>query len=537
MKERLTITSAHPIMRDHVVLGEHVLSGLAYIDILYQVFRKHGHDYRAMELRGLSIYRPLIATSGRDVLLDLRIEEKSTGIWHVAFEENRESADGQGPTLITYATVEMHRVNTLTFNDERIDLSKISDAANEHSIDVSGIYAGERRRGLVHGDFMKVSGTAYAAKEAVYLNCTLSQEVLKDAESSMFHPALLDGAAVCGGAALGSLNAESQQRLRLPMHYKVFRASSLINTRVVTRVRRDTARQINALSCFTLEFFDVDGRKIGELVDLVGKTVEDTAPFAAASKGLASVASESLSPAQGGLAVLPYSERRAAIAVPELQELLREIIAKHIRVPIEEIDSAFSFYDVGIDSVGILGIVKEIGSAIGTTLSPTLLFEYTTIAELADHLVEFNGVDGSAPSFPRADESREPVREEAPSAGPTRALPGADFGSPSHAQADGIGDGSAGTVLGLEKLLREIVAKYVQAPIAEVDSSFSFYDLGLNSPDLLRMVNEIRLATRSTLPPTLLFEYTTIAELAVHLLESAGTGEDVSARAGERTDA
>lgn len=46
------------------------------------------------------------------------------------------------------------------------------------------------------------------------------------------------------------------------------------------------------------------------------------------------------------------------------------------------------YYELGLDSPSLLEMVQAIGSQIGEELSPTLLFEYTTIAELSAYLAE-----------------------------------------------------------------------------------------------------------------------------------------------------
>src|SRR6185369_15873673 len=46
------------------------------------------------------------------------------------------------------------------------------------------------------------------------------------------------------------------------------------------------------------------------------------------------------------------------------------------------------FYDLGLDSVGLLRLGEELESVAGAPLYPTLLFEHGDIDSLARHLVE-----------------------------------------------------------------------------------------------------------------------------------------------------
>lgn len=371
MRERFTISSDHPVMRDHLVLGKPVLSGLGYIDLIYQVFHKHGHSHRGLELRDLVIYRPLVATAERSVRLNVQIVPGEDENWRVEAVE-----DTEDDKAAIYATARMRRGDQPAFEPERLDLRQLRLGS---ALDLEEIYAARRQDGLVHGDFMKVRGSAYADLNAVYVDCGLSPEAALGAEQAMFHPALLDGAAVCGGSVLGMDEARSGPgALVLPLHYRTFRAARRLNGPLTARIKRDSARRKNDLSYFTLEFFDPDGVKIAELDDLGGKVVRDNAAFAQPSAQPTSIRR-------------PEPARRAAKRTPAkapsaLEARLASVIAGHLGRPIDTIDPHLKFFDLGIDSKGLLALVQQIGDAVGRTLAPTLLFEYATIAELAEHL-------------------------------------------------------------------------------------------------------------------------------------------------------
>lgn len=49
--EQLIISINNPIMSNHKVYGQALLPGLAYIDLIYQVFQEHGYAYQELELK------------------------------------------------------------------------------------------------------------------------------------------------------------------------------------------------------------------------------------------------------------------------------------------------------------------------------------------------------------------------------------------------------------------------------------------------------------------------------------------------------
>lgn len=56
----LRLTAEHPIMKNHLVHGESVMPGLAYIDMLYQLAKQSlDLSFRSICLKRVTIYHPL----------------------------------------------------------------------------------------------------------------------------------------------------------------------------------------------------------------------------------------------------------------------------------------------------------------------------------------------------------------------------------------------------------------------------------------------------------------------------------------------
>ncbi|MGW4453969.1 SDR family NAD(P)-dependent oxidoreductase [Streptomyces sp. NPDC004599] len=113
-------------------------------------------------------------------------------------------------------------------------------------------------------------------------------------------------------------------------------------------------------------------------------------------------------------------------------------------------------------------------------LSPTVMFEYRTIAELAQWL-----------------ETQVPAG--APAAAPAPAVPSAV---------------SRGGGAGVVEVVRGAVAARLGVAADGVDVGSGYYELGLASADLLSLVAELEERLSVELSPTVMFEYRTIAELA-----------------------
>lgn len=74
--------------------------------------------------------------------------------------------------------------------------------------------------------------------------------------------------------------------------------------------------------------------------------------------------------------------------VGDLERWLTQQVATYLNRRPEEIDQRTSFADHGLDSVYALTFCADIEDHLGITVSDTVLWDYTTIRELADHLAE-----------------------------------------------------------------------------------------------------------------------------------------------------
>lgn len=74
-----------------------------------------------------------------------------------------------------------------------------------------------------------------------------------------------------------------------------------------------------------------------------------------------------------------------------LRRWLTERLSHHAKVPADEIDTARSFEDYGLDSRTALQVAGELEKLIERRLSPALLYEQQNIDTLAAWLVQHTG--------------------------------------------------------------------------------------------------------------------------------------------------
>lgn len=363
------IYAAYPFLRDHAAHGEKLLPGLAYLDLLYQFFRDRGVSSAELELSNLTIHHPMTARPDRSIRLEIQCEETQDGnTWHLRVEGWELLDDGSPGTRTLYVTVDMRRCAPVVF-EEVINLDALHSTSE--AVPLRDAYAHFHEKDLMHTGPMKAEGMIYSADEARTIELFLPQAAQFGAAAFLFHPTLMDGAAVGAGSLFADLLA-GEDRLFLPLFFGKFRASQSINERCIARVRTGSLRRKNELLYSDMEFFDGTGCKIAELKDFAYKLVRQSS-LIQTGESMGTVAASTL-----------VNDSEQGVAA----RLLQAVIASKLKRPAAEVDLRLGYYELGLESAMLLDVMMSLGKKLSLSLSPTLLFEYATPAELADHLEE-----------------------------------------------------------------------------------------------------------------------------------------------------
>ena len=87
--------------------------------------------------------------------------------------------------------------------------------------------------------------------------------------------------------------------------------------------------------------------------------------------------------------VVPVNQTaNEGITFNQISAWLMEHIATQLKLPVDRIDPRQPFVDYGLDSVQAVNLTAELENWLGRSLTPTLIWDYPTIADLADYLAE-----------------------------------------------------------------------------------------------------------------------------------------------------
>ena len=389
ISDQFLLNANNPVIGNHKVYGRELLPGLAYLDLIFQLFRAHHYSYAELELRNLTIYNPLTVGQDQDVMLGIRCSEMNDGQWRIVLEGQERHNGALALDKKRYAAAEMHQKKPVVFK-ETLDMRKIKQSAGR-IVSLDEVYQQCRRQDLEHTGFMKAEGAIYDTGASVVIDISIGRDALPGAAGLMFHPALIDGSGVGSGLLLSSLVKE-EQRLFLPLFYESFQASALLQKKCVTRIQTASMGRKKELLYLTMEFFNESGRKIAELRNLTNKLVR-------AAELINPDGRNTILPASGNRRPKPIlsppeksiKEHKVAGAVPSAgaEFFLRQLLAGRLKKTVEQIETHVGYYEMGLDSPGLLEVVQDIEAKIEAPLPPTLLFEYTTIAELSDYLTRY----------------------------------------------------------------------------------------------------------------------------------------------------
>jgi polyketide synthase PksM len=354
IKDQLIFSTNNPITSNHKVYGQAILPGMAYIDLLFQCFKKQRCRFNELEIKNLTILNPLMVSNGEKLSVSVLVRENGPRSWKVEIEG-----------LKLYATAEMLLTEAYISSDT-LDVDGMKQRA-EHTYPIADIYATYAARNMVHQGFIKAEGNIYALDNGLLFDASLGRDAIPTAGQFMFHPTLMDGSAVAMMRLFEPFVQEGE-KLFLPIYYESFRAAALINKNCYAFLPVSSIIRKNDIIIFTIYFFDATGQKIGELKNCRSKKVR-----------------EGLAGSSPVVQQIP-SKNAAPKAQQEAAAILKQLMGNYLNIDPDSIDTNTDYYRLGFDSISLPQLGTILGKKIGEELSPTIFFEYATISILADYL-------------------------------------------------------------------------------------------------------------------------------------------------------
>ncbi|WMJ02938.1 beta-ketoacyl synthase N-terminal-like domain-containing protein [Pseudomonas chlororaphis subsp. aurantiaca] len=373
----LTIGADHPLVAHHRVQGQAVLPGLAYIDLLLLVARDGlGLDCLGTQLRDLVIYQPLRVQAGSALRLTLTLQQQD-GAWAVDVDGVPLRGNAVAGERVKYCTAQLHPATPGAGAKPDLDLAALKAQADGR-VPLPELYARARQRELVHDALLLAEGSVHRFAWGCLIELGVAPQWRQLMPDALFHPTLIDGAAVASAVLEDQLPADDG--LYLPLHYGSFQARALLQEACVARVELGRIATANDIRKLDIDFYDLAGRWVASLGELTGKRVRATLGAA-------------VSPAPQG--------PQAAKAQPhDLAPEILAVFARHLQTRADQVDPRRGFFDMGLSSAQMLTILKDIERLLARRLNPTLLFEHNTLEELLTHIRQLAPQVATPPAAP-----------------------------------------------------------------------------------------------------------------------------------------
>lgn len=493
------------IVRDHLVHGIRTLPGVALLEMIYRLSAIY-LGTRNIELRKIVFMQPIVTSEHFDI--DILVSYTPMGShWSVTVSSR---AIKNGETIDDSHVKNMECslfMNESKKEDKRFDVLDFTATA-EKQWDMDDIYEMARKASITHDVFMKTTGTAYQRGNQEVMQLQLSELAFAYNDHFYAHVAFLDGASMAGSSfgINGKLNWISMDHSPyMPISIERFCIYRTLPEQIFTYTEEPNLsgnKLINPdLVSRDISVFDENGELLVEIEKFSLKRIRE----AHLIKKL--VDQEAYQTPQSPKWPGTVDEREINDIViksngevkPVIVSYLKQEIANVLNVEVQKISVNEGFYEMGLDSIQLLGLVKVLEQKVSSSIYPTLLFEYATIENLSDYLEAnhreaFQGDYDSEPNYP------------------------VDILS------------SEETKVTIVTFLKKEVAKVLNVDIQKISVDEGFYEMGLDSIQLLGLVKVLEQKVNSSMYPTLLFEYATIESLSDYLEENYKDSFHVSIR-------
>ena len=249
-----------------------------------------------------------------------------------------------------------------------IDIENIKKKSNYISA-MHDIYHGLSAVGIVHDDFMRVTGEIYQSEEHVLLELALGTKARAYLDKFSLHPAMLDAATIGSILPIYQDIADSKHAY-IPISIECFRAIHPLPSQCFVLIDKQEVFYLKDIMKASFSVYDSDGQIIIEVKNLVNKKIRNQAE-------------------QSVEVTDPILDTDAQLTSQgnEVREKLRNLLNEYITESVD-IKGTESFYHLGLDSQSLINMVHKLEKMTGEQLYPTLLFEYNTVNKLSQYLTQ-----------------------------------------------------------------------------------------------------------------------------------------------------
>lgn len=196
----------------------------------------------------------------------------------------------------------------------------------------------------------------------------------------------------------------------------------------------------------------------------------------------------------------------------DLKAVVTDIVKRILHLEENEVDQVLSFKELGADSISLVEVVRDINKNLKLNLDAVVLYDYSTIQSLVDHISSMAQRDVNVIVKPNVVLT------------PTPKLAEASVEAPFSENA-------------VQAKIVEIVCGILHMREDEINTSFSFRELGIDSISAVEIVRDLNKAFKLNLDAVTLYDYATISNLAEYVNQVRSQSGYVTTATARSTEA
>jgi enoyl-CoA hydratase/carnithine racemase/NAD(P)-dependent dehydrogenase (short-subunit alcohol dehydrogenase family)/acyl carrier protein/SAM-dependent methyltransferase len=503
IRGQFTIRDTDPLVNAHRVQDIHILPGVSMLDAVYKTLRSQRPELPVLALRNIIFHEPVVTNAQIDrkltVTVDVRGREGRVAVTSLPWKNDRALASD----VTTHMTCQLAA-------DGPFDATPVPVCAQplpDNAIDLDACYSVTRHIGIFHDGFMKCSGRVALLPSGQHLgDVALGPEAFSRSADFLVHPVFLDCSTI---VPLFPLHDRlDQASLFIPFAIEEFRGSAFSGRRDARVLVEPLAEDPGSgeLLRYSFGIFDQQGHQLAAVKHFTVKKVRSLQNIRRLlERSLTIQAAPAVAPGRVAASANAASEP----AVDPISNLIGELLGSKGDYVWNPGDAAKTFFELGLDSVGLLDAAEGLEKRLGVRLYPTSLFENPNVAALTAFLrTTFpNECAAYAGQAPKSTGGTSP---------PSRPAAAPAAGRPPAATAARPATATGDPVL---SLLADSLRQHLADGWKPEHATASFFDLGLDSIVLLDLSEGLERQLGVKLYPTILFERPTPAALVAYLRE------------------
>jgi len=370
-----TLDSENYIVRDHKVHGLCIMPGVTFLDMIYRGLRNKGVDTSNIVLKNILFLNPI----------SIKDEEKKQIRITITKDNEHGSIIAESKLVLNdeWITNLQAEINF----EEKLEMSNLPVLqlieSSSKCTDMDKAYAFARSMHIQHDEFMKALGEIFVGENYLLAKISPSNLAKEYLDEFYLHPVYLDSSTIVPGYKYSLENR--QYETAIPIYIDTFYAKDgLQEDTYYIYIRNEQCESPSEDVIFTcITIYNKKGEEIARMDKLTSKRVR--------SKDL--TAGKDIKEEATAKTIIVKTENkekafRKEITKEEIQNELRQMVASHMNTTADKISIKSDFYEQGLNSIGLIGLVKELEACYDDKFYPTLLFEYINIEELSNYLLE-----------------------------------------------------------------------------------------------------------------------------------------------------